>query len=405
MRRILYSMLLGCVWLSVPEAGRGEVFLLSNGGKLEGTWLNASDPKPETYEIETASGGRVTLSASQVREVIVKSDVLKRYEEFLPKVPDTLEGHWDMAERCRKAGLKPQRELHLRRVIEFDPDHAGARRGLGYSRVDDRWIRMDEWLRDQGYVRHKGSWKLPQEIELETRSERREVEQKEWRQRVRRWRGWAIKGGDRGNEGFVNLRAINDPLASGPLAELLDDPDELSQLKLLYMDILSQFRGLTSTNAFIRRIMEDPDVEVRERAIGHLKNHGTPQAVTVLVRSLKSKENQIVNRAAWGLGELGDPSAVPALIEALTTKHKFFVSSGGGSGNYNAGFSPTGGNSFNTGGGPKMVEREIENKNVLTALAKLTPDGINFGGRDKIAWKNWYAHVRNGDGGNLRRLK
>ena len=49
-----------------------------------------------------------------------------------------------------------------------------------------------------------------------------------------------------------------------------------------------------------------------------------------------------------------------------------------------------------------MVEREIENQAVLTALTKITPEGVNFG-LDKRAWRNWYANVRNGDGKNLRR--
>jgi hypothetical protein len=402
MSRTLICTLLACAWLCLPEAGRGEIFLLSNGGKVEGTWLNASDKTPESYEIETPSGGRITLSASQVEEVIVKSDVLKRYEEFLPKVANTAEGHWDMAERCRKAGLKPQRELHMRKVLEFEPNHVGARRGLGYSQVDGRWIKMDEWLQAQGYIRHGGSWKLPQEIELDTREERREVEEKEWRTRVRRWRSWAVKGGDRGGEGLTNLRKIDEPLAARPLAELLDETDELPQLKFLYMEVLGRFRGLTSTNAFIRRVMTDPDIEVRERAIDHLKHRGAAEAVTVLINSLKSKKNAVVNRAAWGLGELNDATAIPALIEALTTKHKFLASPGGGNGNYNLGFSPTSGNSFSTGGGPKMVEREIENQAVLTALTKITPEGVNFG-LDKRAWRNWYANVRNGDGKNLRR--
>ena len=38
-------------------------------------------------------------------------------------VPNTVEGHWDMAERCRKAGLKTQRDTHLQKVLELDPNH------------------------------------------------------------------------------------------------------------------------------------------------------------------------------------------------------------------------------------------------------------------------------------------
>ena len=123
--------------------------------------------RPRSYEIETPSGGRVTFSASQVEEVIVKSDVLKRYEEFLPKVANTLEGHWDMAERCRKAGLKPQRELHMRKVLEFEPR---SRRGATWFGIQPgRWSldqdgrvaagrRVTFATRDRGSFRRRSSW-------------------------------------------------------------------------------------------------------------------------------------------------------------------------------------------------------------------------------------------------------
>ena len=164
---------------------RAEIFVLAHGGRVEGRWINSDSRSPEVYEIETVDGGRLTLSNQQVLEVIVKSEHLRRYEEMLPKVPDTLEGHWDMAERCRKAGLRPQRDYHLRRVIELDPNHGQARRGLGYSLVDGQWIKADEWLQAQGFIRHKGAWRLTQEVELDAREDRRVAEETEWRKRLR----------------------------------------------------------------------------------------------------------------------------------------------------------------------------------------------------------------------------
>ena len=138
--------------------------------------------------------------------------------------------------------------------------------------------------------------------------------------RVRRWRSGRLRVAIVEVKALRNLRKIDEPLAARPLAELLDETDELPQLKLLYMEVLGRFRGLTSTNAFIRRVMTDPDIEVRERAIDHLKHRGAAEAVTVLINSLKSKKNAVVNRAAWGLGELNDATAIPALIEALNNK-------------------------------------------------------------------------------------
>ncbi len=126
----------------------------------------AAMPQPDMYQIEMLAGGRITIPASLVEEVVVKSEAVQRYEELLPKVPNTVEGHLEMAERCRKADLKTQRDFHLRKVLELDPNHVEARHGLGFSQMDGEWIKADEWLKNQGFVRYKGGWRLAQEVEI-----------------------------------------------------------------------------------------------------------------------------------------------------------------------------------------------------------------------------------------------
>ena len=401
MRQPLLWTCVAVTCILAPQV-RAEVFLLTHGGRVEGEWRNKDGAPHETYEIETPDGGKITLSASQVAEVIVKSEVLRRYEELLPKVPDTVEGHTEMAERCRKAGLKSQREFHLRKVLELDPNNADAHRGLGYSQVDGEWIKADEWLKNQGYVRYKGAWRLPQEVELDARDERQSVEEKDWRKRLRRWRGSIVQGRDDSAESLAQLRAVDSPLAIAGLSELLHEDDEPTQLKLLYIELLGKFHGSAAAAALLERVMKDPELEVRERSIEALKKHGTHQAVAVLSRALKDKDNQVVNQAAWALGRLGAPEAIPALIEAITTKHRFQVQPGGGPGSINTGFSPTGGNALQAGGRPRIIEKELPNRHVLQALTLLTPDGINFS-YDRQAWKNWFAHQQIEPGANLRR--
>ena len=192
-RRMLSVLIVTSVSLMSANA-HAEIFVLTHGGRVEGQWLNRDDAKPDTYEIEMLAGGRITLSASLVEDVIVQSEALRRYEELLPKVPHTVEGHLDMAERCRKAGLKTQREFHLQKVLELDPNQADARRGLGYSQVDGQWIRADEWFQNQGYVRHKGGWRLAQEVDLDSRHDRQVIEEKEWRKRLQVWRNSVVRG-------------------------------------------------------------------------------------------------------------------------------------------------------------------------------------------------------------------
>ena len=54
----------------------------------------------------------------------------------------------------------------FRRVIELEPNHAAARRALGYSQVNGKWTTQKEAMEEQGYVRKNGKWMLPQEVEL-----------------------------------------------------------------------------------------------------------------------------------------------------------------------------------------------------------------------------------------------
>ena len=111
----------------------------------------------------------------------------------------------------------------------------------------------------------------------------------------------------------------------------------------------------------------------------------------------------MVNQAAWALGRLGDPSAIPALIDAVVTKHRFKVQTGSGPGGISGGFSPQGGGGMQAGGGVKIIEQEFQNRQVLSALTALVPNGVNFA-YDKLAWKNWYAQQQQiAPGTNLRR--
>lgn len=50
------------------------------------------------------------------------------------------------------------------RVIDAEPDHAAARRALGYERVGGRWLTGDDLLRAKGLVLSGGRWVLAQEV-------------------------------------------------------------------------------------------------------------------------------------------------------------------------------------------------------------------------------------------------
>jgi hypothetical protein len=319
-------------------------------------------------------------------------------------MPDDLEGHWKMAEWCREKKLDEHRIEHLEKVIALDPDHEAARRALGYSKVDGGWRRVDEFMLARGYVRHRGAWRLPQEILIETQAAETELAQKEWRRRLKMWRGWI--GAKRGNEAVANIQAIDDPLAAIALAELLLS-EKNRDIKLLYIEVLGRLPSLTAVGALIQASLDDADESIRDACLTKLSERGAPQAVAAYSKVLKgiggkeaidvARRTQI-DRAGEGLGRMKDPHSVKTLIDALVTKYKMLVTPG--SGNLGVSFGGSGGGGLSAGNKPQYISREEGNKTVLDALSVIT--GQNFG-FDRERWKAWYAEDRTPDDVDLRR--
>jgi hypothetical protein len=371
------------------------VFMLANGGSIEGTLLNPDQEPRENYIIAPLTGGKVILTDSQVIRMEEKSLALLWYETWLPKMPQTVDGNWTMAEECRKRGLKDERELHLQEVLKLDPEHEAARHGLGFSRVDNRWVNTDQWMTSQGYIRYRGSWRIPQDVALEKQAEEHEKREKEWKRKLKTWRGWIAKRRGQEKAALDAIRAIDDPTASGALIDVLNDKQAGSNLKRLCVDVLGRLQTPAGVRSLIDRSINDPSADVRDACLDQLESFGAMQAVRTFEGLLTSSDNKLVNRAATGLAILGRPEATLSLINALITEHKFLVTTGGGPGKFNLGFGGGpggGGNSFSAGGQTKMVKTPLKNENVLNALISLYP-GTNFG-YDMESWKTWYARQR-----------
>ena len=170
---------------------------------------------------------------------------------------------------------------------------------------------------------------------------------------------------------------------------LVDEKDP--QVRELYVDVLARLDDPAAVSALARTAIEDSDLEIRVRAVDHLRNNGRHQAAVEIAPLLSSKNNQLVNRAAATLGRLGDPEVVLPLIDALITQHETVVQpssnirpSFGGSSDGSAGF-----NGLSVGGGPQKVARQLKNKSVLEALIALTKQNFQYA---EDEWKQWYIH-------------
>ena len=391
LHRVIAAWLLAAgLLLSAPQPLRGDIFKLAGGGQVEGEWLNR-DEKPATkYLVKTSAGLTVTLHLDQVREHLRPSAAHDEYERLAPTFPDTVDGHWRLAVWCRQHGLSDLRRKHLTRIIEIAPDHRQARALLGYGFIGGKWVDLAAHKRDQGLELYRKQWRTPQEIELIERQSKRELLEKEWLAKIQRWRKQLDT--DKANSARQSIRAINDPLAVRPIADLFRK-EPVRAVKRLYADVLARLRTVEAVHALIHATLNDPDVEVFHYCLDRLVALQVPHLAEEYIDALRDPSNVRVNRAAVALGQIGDRSAVSPLIDALITVHQRVLPGRPGMGPdaTAATFTPDGGN-FVQNEGPKVQIVRVQNQQVLDALGRLS-GGSGFG-FDQKAWRYWYHQER-----------
>lgn len=384
-----------------------DTIQLKNGGHLDGELLNPERGKDDMLIVRVESGGRIALAPAQVQRVIRKSDAQVEYEKRLPKVAETTDGHWEMAEWCRDMGLIAQRRTHLEKVIAIDPEYEKARIALGYSKASGTWLRPEEFMRRQGYVLHKGTWKLAQQVEIESNAQEWEQSVRDWRKKLHMWLGQL--DGKKREDALKNLNEIRDPAAVPPIVDLLINNETPTAVRVSMLDILEKIPSGDTTNALIQISLKDKNDNLRDRCLSLLRRTNPAAGLMAFSKELKSKDNKIVNRAGYCLQQMQLPDATVPLIEALVSSHKFLIQQGGGPGQMSTTFG--GGNDgtadgnglggLGMGGKPKIISQNLQNPAVLSALTSLHA-GVNFG-YDQQAWRRWYTNQQSGNGANLRR--
>lgn len=400
--RIITVGLWGAILCLVPRAS-ADVWVLTNGGRIQGTQIYPSDlERPaETYVVDLEGGGRIQLLASQVRHVDRDDRRDKEYEQRLADMPDSAAAHWAMAQWCQEQGLTEARRFHLERVVALDSNHEAARRALGYQRLNGQWMTQEEFNKQRGFQFYKGQWRLPQEVASLERRAQEKAATNQWRRDVRLWRE---KLGDRRfPEAKERLLELRDPAAAEAVAELFaEEKDEV--VRQLLSIVLGQLDSPVAADALIDAALHDPDQEIRLSALTQLRGFGRQRAIAALIAALGSSDNRVVNRAAVGLAQLDAQTAIPPLIEALTTRHTIVVPTG--QGDIATAFQRAidggpGGAGLSVGNRAKRITRQVNNKGVLEALIALS-GGQNFQYAQE-QWRTWYVQQHTPQEVNLRR--
>lgn len=366
---------------------RADTIVLRDAGRVDGRILNPDQQPRKTYIIETFYGGTITLAADLVAEVIPQRPVEEEYQALRVQSADTAEGHWQLAEWCRENHLADARTEHLERVIQLDPDHADARKALGYYRFNGRWATQDDVMMQRGYVRYKGRWRLPQELELMERRRQEEQAEKAWIGKLKRWRD-ALQS-DRAEQAAQSIATIDDPTAVPALEQALRD-DPIEEFRLLYLAGLASINQPPALSLLVQVSLHDPSEEVRLTAIEHLIPVRQPDLIAAYVKTLRSADNLAINRAAIALRMLKAETALEPLVDALVSTHTYKLTQGT-PGGVNPSFSsgPGGGGSgLSVGQSVQVVKQQLANPAVLDALIELT--GVNYD-YDVTAWKHWLA--------------
>lgn len=379
------AVLAGCLAVCpAPAAAEETLLLLASGGQVRGTLLNPSEFPRQTYQIETAYGVRLTLPRELVHQAGTITDKRLEYEQVAPTYPDTLEGQWKLAEWCREKNMRTERETHLARVLDFDPDHEQARRALGYFLHGKNWVTQEEMMNTRGFVKYKGEWLLPEEVELREKRRQAELQEKAWMRQVADWKR---NIGSRSQEILAQMQEVRDPYAVSAISYHMTPAREpRPAVRLAFVDVLVNINTLSAWKLIGEITLNDPNEEVRVSAREKLRGQKQPELVKLFVSRLKHPDNHIVNRAALGLGMLGDDTAIGPLIDALVTTHQFRIVKGRPG--TTTTFSSNGGGGLSVGQQAEVHHKQFNNEPVRDVLIHLTKVNFQF---DQEQWRAWHA--------------
>lgn len=404
----LGAVLAACAAAAWPAAARADVVHKTDGGRVEGRVLDADGDLD--FLVIQSKYGKLRIPRNEVKEVEYAEDPQVEYPVRAKEAADTAEGQYALALWCLDQGLSKEYEKHLERVLEHDPDHAQARKRLGYEMLDGKWRTRDEAMAAKGYVKYRGKWMLPQQREQAEKLKADQDRRQELGRVIRVAQRYLRQSDpERQALGRADLLAIREPVAVPLLMNLMAKKGTDDERRLL-VDVLNGIEGPESTHALVELALLDEVERNRLAAVDAIKPRKSVALTSQLARELRNNVNSRVRRSAVILGEIGDSSVVPALVDAIVTTHKTVVEPSfldrlGTMGSHKTRTTETvtlpdgttirrnlirgqSAQSVLTPPDPKtqVIVEDIKNEEVLDALEKITGENFGF---DEDAWRRW----------------
>ncbi len=416
--RVVSPLVLLLFLTFAANTGRADLVKLNNGGELRGKIVSSGEGK-QWIRLETLTGAVIVVERNQTQFVTMRSLVVEEYESRTRRVDEAWESHWDLSEWCRQHGLTKQREIHLRRVTELDPQHEKAQLALGRVWHQGSWVDRDQLMASQGYVKYKNKYITSQELEVIEKTADELQRERGWFQKIRLWHGWLDgSNSDRNRQAIAELKGLEDPNSATAIIKFLA-ADPRAEVRELSVAILVKISGNKAIFGLVKLALFDEASEVRTAAMAGIGQEYYQHAQSAFVQALRSEYNTVVCRAAVALGQIGDKNTIGPLIDALVTAHHYQVTTDVPA-NQTYSFNTDGSFASNSPPIPasvmaavrtgqmlpptiapsndvtpkKTVTIRVEhyNTDVLEALEKLTKQNFGY---DKRTWGLWWAAEKN----------
>ncbi|MCK6481234.1 MAG: hypothetical protein L6R43_14165 [Planctomycetes bacterium] len=173
MKQILVLPLCAALLGASAAAARADELVLRNGRTLEGKVTEGADTV--TYE---RSGLTMEIRRDEVKEIrrtpTAREEYARRAAGLAAAPAPVLgpgekdpraEGHHRLGLWCAEKGLAREAREQQEKAIALDPDHASARRALGYMSVDGKWRLESDVMAERGLVKTAAGWVTPAEAE------------------------------------------------------------------------------------------------------------------------------------------------------------------------------------------------------------------------------------------------